>query len=266
MFETQMATTDGIGESGLGLPLRTPRDATYSHQHGVAIIGALDANCNKLIDICQHQGIYFRIFPNVNALAHYPGPQELSLAIVLGDRLDASSRLMLDALQAMGVQRTVLLGPSFESTQFPLALDTGFDEVWPDASGLPVLKALLKKSWQTTVRVSKATPHRGSSLGAMVLHPESCSCTISGAVAYLSRSCFVVLQSLVSHYPEPVTRNSLFTALGKIVPGLDARSRAVDMAVYRLRKQLLQAGVHTLEVRTIEHIGYGLTLSHLPLQ
>ena len=95
---------------------------------------------------------------------------------------------------------------------------------------------------------------------------ESCSCTISGAVAYLSRSCYVALQCLFSVYPQPVTHNSLFTPLDKIVPGMDARSRAVNMAAYRLRKQLTDAGISNLEVRTIEHVGYGLTLGHRPLQ
>ena len=266
LLQSTYPSPDTAGHSGLHFHHKTVRDTGASNQYGIAIIGALDANCNKLIDICQHQGIYFRIFPNVSALAHYTGPQELNLAIVVGEGIDEASLPLIDSLRKVGAQRSVLIGPSMDSLDYPLALEAGFDEVWPHSIGVPSLKALVKKSWQTTIRVAKIGPDKAPNLGALVLHPESCSCTIGGTVAYLSRSCFVVLQRLVSHYPEPVSRTSLFTALGKIVPGLDARSRAVDMAVYRLRKQLTNAGVNNLEIRTIEHVGYGLTLGHHPLQ
>ena len=266
LIESQAAHADMAGDLGLHFSHKTIRDTGYANRCGIAIIGTLDANCNKLIDICQHQGIYFRIFPNVSALAHYSGPQELNLAIVVGEGVYEAGRVLLDSLRSMGAQRSVLIGPSLDSIDYPMALDAGFDEVWPAHIGVAALKALVKKSWQTTIRMSKLGPEKAPNLGAMVLHPESCSCTIGGSVAYLSRSCFFVLQCLVSSYPEPVSRTSLFTALGKIVPGLDARSRAVDMAIYRLRKQLILAGVSNLEVRTIEHVGYGLTLGHQPLQ
>ncbi|OYT90046.1 MAG: hypothetical protein CFE43_20215 [Burkholderiales bacterium PBB3] len=266
LLESQHPSADVAADSGAYFNHKTVRESGYANQCGIAIIGALGASCNKLIDVCQHQGIYFRIFPNVSALAHYDGPQELNLAIVVGGGIDVACRPLLDSLRRVGAQRSVLIGPGLDSIDYPLALDAGFDEVWPESIGVPVLKALVNKSWQTTIRVAKLGPDKAPNLGAMVLHPESCSCTISGSVAYLSRSCFVVLQCLVSNYPEPVSRTSLFTALGKIVPGLDARSRAVDMAVYRLRKQLANAGVSNLEIRTIEHVGYGLTVGHHPLQ
>ena len=266
MLESHYRSATAPEDSGSQFGHAVVRDTAPTGQCGIAIIGALDAHCNRLIDICQHQGIYFRIFPSVSTLAHYDGPQDLNLAIVVGAGIDESSGLLLDALRSSGAVRIVLVGPSLSSADYPFALDAGFDEVWPDSVGVPALKALVQKSWRTTVRISKLGPDRAPHFVGMVLHPESCSCTISGAVAYLSRSCFVVLQCLVSRYPQPVTRNCLFTALGKIVPGMDARSRAVDMAVYRLRKQLTDAGVSNLEVRTIEHVGYGLTLGHHPLQ
>ena len=265
-LESNHPVSDATGSAGLHFHKKFLRDASSTSPPGVAIIGVLGATCNKLIDVCQHQGIYFRIFPNVQALAGYAGPQDLGLALVVADVLEDSCPALFDILRSVGAQRAVLVGPNLESAYFPVALDAGFDEVWPDSTGLPALRALVKKAWHATMRMSRATQHKVPSLGAMVLHPESCSCTIQGTPAYLSRSCFVVLQCLVTNYPEPVSRTSLFTALGKIVPGLDVRSRAVDMAVYRLRKQLSLAGVHNLEVRTIEHVGYGLTLGLHPLQ
>ena len=266
MLESHYRSATAAEDSGSQFGHTVVRDTASTGQCGVAIIGALNSHCERLIDICQHQGFYFRISPSASTFSHYAGPQELNLAIVVGTGIDESSGFLLNALRSFGAVRIVLVGPSLSSDDYPLALDAGLDEVWPDSASVPALKALMQKSWRTTVRMSKLGPDRTPHLGGMVLHPESCSCTISGAVAYLSRSCFVVLQCLVSRYPQPVTRNSLFTALGKIVPGMDARSRAVDMAVYRLRKQLTDAGVNNLEVRTIEHVGYGLTLRHHPLQ
>jgi len=227
---------------------------------GVAIVGAIDATCNHLIDVCQHQGIYFRIFPNVSSLESYTGQPVLSLAIVVEHPSDETKRYLMSSLRQCGVQRTVLVGPSVGTIPYLIALEDGFDEVWPDALSAQTLKALVNKSWQTTLRFAKPVVEPVSAAHEIVLRPEACSCAVGSSIAYLSRSCFVVLQCLVLKHPEVVSRTDLLVALGKVVPGLDDRSRAVDMAIYRLRRQLSGAGIREIEIRTVDHIGYGLEL------
>lgn len=227
---------------------------------GIAIVGAIDSTCNHLIDVCQHQGIYFRIFPNIGSLEAYAGQPVLSLAIVVEHPSEETKRYLMSSLRQCGVQRTVLVGPSVGTVPYLEALEDGFDEVWPDALGGQTLKALVVKSWQTTQRFARPLLEPVAARQEIVLRPEACSCAVGGSIAYLSRSCFVVLQCLVSKHPEVVSRTDLLVALGKVVPGLDERSRAVDMAIYRLRKQLSAAGIRDVEIRTVDHIGYGLEM------
>lgn len=227
---------------------------------GVALVGAIEATCRHLIDVCQEQGIYFRLFPNVSALEAYVDQPAMNLAIVVERPQDEAKRYVMRSLQRSGVQRTVLVGPSVGTVPYLIALEDGFDEVWPDALSAQTLRALVRKSWQTTLRFMKPVLEQASATQEIVMRPEACSCAVGGSIAYLSRSCFVVLQCLVAKHPAVVSRTDLLIALGKVVPGLDDRSRAVDMAVYRLRKQLRVAGIRDMEIRTVEHIGYGLEL------
>jgi DNA-binding winged helix-turn-helix (wHTH) protein len=228
---------------------------------GVAIVGAIDSTCNHLIDICQHEGIYFRIFPNLASLEAYAGQPVLSLAIVVEHpSKKETKRTLMSSLWQYGVQRTVLVGPFIGTLPYLEALDDGFDEVWPDALGANTLKALVLKSWQTTQRFVKPVAEPIATRHEIVLRPEACSCAVGGDIAYLSRSCFVVMQCLVSNHPEVISRAELLIALGKVVPGLDERSRAVDMAIFRLRKQLSAAGIRDVEIRTVDHVGYGLEM------
>lgn len=228
---------------------------------GVAIVGALGTTCNHLIDVCQHQGIYFRIFPDIRSLEQYSAQPTMSLAILIGHPQDETMRTLMSSLQQCGVQRTVLVGPAVGMDSYLLALEEGFDEVWPEALGAQTLRALVNKSWQTTLRFFKPMVEQVSATQDIVLRPEACSCAVGGTVAYLSRSCFVVLQCLVLRHPEVVSRTELLGALGRVVPGLDDRSRAIDMAIYRLRRQLSAARLRDIEIRTVDHIGYGLSLA-----
>ncbi len=234
---------------------------SFAGQPGLAIVGVIDAAGTRVLDICQHQGFNFRHFPNISALMASVDTSSLGMGVVLAGVEDTSHQ-SLDALRRRGVQRAVLVGPSQSHSAYAQALDAGFDEVWPERLDARTLSALFNKAWQTTLKLAKPNAGKAQALGELVLHPESCSCTLAESVAYLSRSCFAVLQCLVLKYPNAVSRADLFMALGKVVPGLDARSRAVDMAVYRLRKQLAAAGMQRIEIKTVGHVGYGIQTVH----
>lgn len=261
-------TSDTVPTAGADFSFHTQAAwaAAPSARTGMAVIGANRPSHEPLSVALDACGVGYKRFASASALANYDGQRALGLAVVTGQPPVDSTTYLLDSLRSMGIIRTVLVGPSVESAQYPFALNCGFDEVWPTNLPTQTFKALLKKSWQTTLQVSGTVPDKAPSLGPVSLNPESCSATVEGSVAYLSRSCFVLLQSLVSKYPYVASRSDLLMALGKLVPGLDGRSRAVDMAIHRLRKQLAQAGVQAIAIRSVEQMGYRLNLGAHPLQ
>lgn len=241
---------------------RRVADAPFDNKPGVAIVGAIDRVCRSILEALQHQGIYVRLFPHVGALMAYADAPTLGMGIIVGSERGSDMPELLASLRSRGMQRAVLVGPSPGEGAYAQALETGFDEVWPERLDPPTLRALMNKAWQTTLKLVKPSADRVPTLGELVLHPESCSCSAADTVAYLSRSCFAVLQCLVLKYPRAVSRADLFMALGKVVPGLDARSRAVDMAVHRLRKQLADGQMKNIEIKTVEHVGYSIRYVH----
>lgn len=94
--------------------------------------------------------------------------------------------------------------------------------------------------------------------GALQLDRSAFKATWHGRALVLSSINFETLLLLALRAPSIVTRGEVFARLHRRT--IDLNSRAVDMFVLRLRKQLQAQGVHGLKVITVRGQGYRLEL------
>ena len=229
---------------------------------GVAILGGADAGSTpRLLAACREQDIHYKAFSDAAALLHYAARCVLSLVIVRAHAVDVPYRQLLAALRSGGVRRVVLVGPGLGDAQYVLALEAGFDEVWPEALPRTALPVLVCKAWQTSRQMPHADAERVLTLGELVLAAESSSCWVAGYKVYLGRACFAILQCLALNYPGIASRGKLTMATREEdAAGLGDGSRAMDVSVSRLRKKLLEAGVAGVRIKSVSGLGYQLCM------
>ena len=253
----------GTGRAGYQLKPKMALPPPSRNRPGVAILEASDASGAPLLAACREQDIHYKRFSDAAALLHHAGRSILSLVVVQAQAVDMPYRHLLDALRGGGVRRAVLVGPSLGDVQYVLALEAGFDEVWPEALPRTALPVLLGKAWQTSRQMPHAEAERVLTLGDLVLAAESASCWVAGHKVYLGRACFAILQCLALNFPGIASRGQLSLATREDDDddaGLGDGSRAMDVSVSRLRKKLQEAGVAGVRIKSVSGLGYQLCM------
>lgn len=196
-----------------------------------------------------------------------PAPPSAGLVVLQAASIEMAPRRLLDTLRQLGALRIVLVGPEFGSLAYRLALDLGFDEVWPAALPAPTVDALLARAW-----AAPAVPDRGSasapsaSASASASAPASVpgpaptgasvdlsggTCTMHGRVIAMPHECLRLLAGLLAAYPATAPR------AGLAAPA-PLHGRRIDMTVSRLRATLRAAGIDHLHVQAVRGVGYRL--------
>ena len=202
---------------------------------------------------------------------HAPPPQPNSgLVVVQAAAIEMSPQRLLQTLRQLGALRVVLVGPEFGSLAHRLALDLGFDEVWP--AGLPdaVFAALLAKAWTApraaassrvatspppTTTTATTAPTTTSTVPAPVtVDLPGGTCSLQGRVLALPQEALRLLDGLRAAYPATAPRAVLAGAAGGS-PG-----RRIDMVVCRLRQALRATGIDDRIVQSVRGAGYRLSL------
>lgn len=227
---------------------------------GAAILGINDSTCEKLATACSQQALAATLFSSPLALLNYDGPLAFTLVIVQAKAVSSSLGRLLEALRSKGFRRVALIGPEMGDSNFISALHIGFDDVWPEDLPQEALSLVIERAWHASLTQPLRTPQREIALGPLKLRPESASCEVNGVKVFPGRVCFALLQCLAVHYPGIASRQKLEAAIGQGAARGQAKSRAIDMSVFRLRKKLENAGIRSVRVGTINEVGYQLLL------
>lgn len=226
---------------------------------GVAVLSVEDAITTQLRVAFREQDIQHKNFANAARLAYFARRIVFTLVVVHAQAIDTPYGQLLDVLRSCGVRRVVLVGPRLEDAQYMLALEAGFDEVWPEALPQTTLPVLVRKAWQTARQTPPVDAEWVLTLGDLLLAAESYCCWVEGRKVYLGRTGFSVLKCLALSYPDIASRGKLSMATREEdVAGLCEGSRAMDVAVSRLRKKLHEAGSTSVRIRSVSGLGYQL--------
>ena len=160
----------------------------------------------------------------------------LDLALVSMADLAWSPQALLAALRHRGAPRTVLVGPSFASTAHLMALEIGFDEVWPAGAPTTTLAALIRAQ----VRGKNG---RGSASGRPMpqrldirVDLEGSSCSSGGRFVTFSRSHLEILDLLLRRAPAVVPRIEIRSLIPEVRSERRTNSRVVDTVMSQLRR------------------------------
>jgi len=185
----------------------------------------------------------------------------------------AQAAAMLDApgvvvatLRRGGPLRLVLSGPEFGSLAHALALEVGFDEVWPQAAPAALLWLMLAKAMavplaNAALRQMPTSPARPQGLQVDL---RDLSCRFAGRAVQLTRGSAVLLRALQRAHPDSATREVLAEALIAVSTpaaadaALALAGRRVDTQIYRLRRELAGGGLGALRIRSVRCLGYRL--------
>ena len=190
-----------------------------------------------------------------------PAPPSAGLVVLQAASIEMAPRRLLDMLRQLGALRIVLVGPEFGSLAYRLALDLGFDEVWPAALPAPAVDALLARAW-----AAPAVPDRGNARASAPSASASApgpaltgasvdlsggTFTMHGRVIAMPHECLRLLEGLLAAYPATAPR------AGLAAPA-PLHGRRIDMTVSRLRATLRAAGIDHLHVQAVRGVGYRL--------
>jgi len=238
------------------------------------VLGQVDAACASLVQALREAGVQ-------PVLCASPG-QALARAQAAGTRLvlvqaaamQAAPGAVVAALRAGGPLRLVLSGPEFGGLAHALALEVGFDEVWPLDLPAPLLSMMLHKALGSSrpfaarqrALPNTETPAEAPAAGLQV-DPAYGTCHWQGRMASLTRGSALLLQTLQRAYPLNVPRIALAAALDgppstepRAPSELTVLGRRVDTQVSRLRQELAKAGFEALRIYSARFIGYRLEL------
>lgn len=228
---------------------------------GVAILGKSSLSTSWIVEACRTCEFRFQDFASLTSIAENSPTLGLRLAIVHQNASRMPYRTIVENLQAAGFSRVVLVGPKIGSKEFISALDVGFDEVWPAAINFDLTCALLHKALHTASKLSAYESLPVPSIGALSIDQDNHSCTFDGNTIFPGREALILLSNLFAAYPKTAWREDLDRALGRSCAEGMRQSRAVDMAVLRLRKKLKEFTGGQLKILTVTGIGYRLAMS-----
>lgn len=274
---TAQAALAATGPATSGLPV-------------VPVLGQVDAACAALVHAVREAGLQPVLCASPGqalARAHAEG---CPLVLVQAAAMQAAPGAVVTSLRAGGPLRLVLSGPEFGSLTHTLALEVGFDEVWPQGLPAPLLSMLLRKALGMHGHSAGRTPslppraaagpaqidttavaptHAQALAPTLALEVDAAHgiCHWQGRAAAMTRGSALVLRALQQAYPRSVSRLALAAALDDL-PGTEAWApnepralgRRIDTQVSRLRQELAKAGFAALHIRSARYIGYRLEL------
>ena len=233
------------------------------------LLGLVDTECAAFVQAVRRAGFRPQLCASPWQVASLAQAEQAELVVVQATAITMSPRLLLQALRLLSPLRVVLAGPEPGCLAHAMALDLGFDEVWP--------KGLQGASLQTALVRAMAGPSSGSTPGsgggpghpaapaqsrdAVAVDLRSHTCTVAGRVVSLPPDCARLLHSLLLSHPEAMTRPMLARAMGLAVSPALPIGRRIDMTASRLRRKLQQAGLWQLRVSTQWGVGYRVQVS-----
>lgn len=227
---------------------------------GVALFGADAGACAILTQACSDLGLRAHGGSDAWCLDQVSGRLVGVLVLIYADKVDEAQIHLAQTCRAFGACRLVLVGPAFGTGEAERALICGFDEVWPSAMSHQLCVALLQRAWHTATQLMSSDSASTFRVGPLAVgrHPDAC--TYHDRTVYLGKDSVALLKVLVAHYPQPISRASLIEAMGKTGSEWALNSRAIDMAVVRLRHRLRATEIHDVQVSTLRGVGYRLTV------
>lgn len=237
------------------------RGGNVAASAGVALFGVDVQACKALMQACHMLGLCALAGPDAWQVDATSGRAVAALVLVYGATADVANRHLADTCRAFGACRVILVGPEFGSPAAEEALTNGFDEVWPAAMPQPLCLVLLQRAWQTATQLLASDAARTLRVGPLAVGQHGSQCTYYDRAVHLGRDSLALLKALVMHYPHPIDRATVLDAMGKEGDGLALHSRAIDMAVTRLRQRLRVANVQGVQVSTVRGVGYGLAVA-----
>lgn len=227
-----------------------------THHDVVAIFGTDGFACAATAVACNDLALNPKIGPEAWSYGGLCGRSVSALVLVHGNVVDGALIRLVQTCRSLGARRLVLIGPPFGSLGAEQALVHGFDEVWPAGMARRLCVALVRKAWQTASQMSEAESVSTLRFGRLSLGKSQSHCTYQHREIYLGRDSLSLLRVLIAHYPQPVSRQSVLEAMGKMDKDFTSDTRVVDMAVTRLRQRLQAAKLHDVVVSTVRGVGY----------
>lgn len=135
------------------------------------MLGHVDSDCAALVQAVRRTGLQPQLCASPWQAAQVAQARGAALVVVQASAIDMSPRRLLEALRRLGPLRVALCGPEPGGLLHALALDVGFDEVWPQPLRGAVLEATLCRAWQGTPPAAPAP---------VVVNLTSSSCRVAG--------------------------------------------------------------------------------------
>jgi len=230
------------------------------------VLGQVDGPSAALVQAARQAGVQPVLCASPEQAQARAQAAGAALVVVQAAAMLDAPGVVVATLRRGGPLRLVLSGPEFGSLAHALALEVGFDEVWPQAAPAALLSLMLAKAMALTT--VSAPPRQMTSVHAqphgLQVDTRDLSCRWAGRVVQLTRGSAVLLQALQRAYPESATRETLAEALivisgpGAADAALALAGRRVDTQIYRLRRELSSGGLRSLRIRSVRYVGYRL--------
>ncbi|KAA3663135.1 MAG: DNA-binding response regulator [Chloroflexi bacterium] len=107
---------------------------------------------------------------------------------------------------------------------------------------------------RAVLRRVKGTTQRQLSAGPIILNVEAHTCTINGKSIELRRTHFAILETLMRHPNQVLSRDQLLEHA--VTNGLDVIDRTIDSHIRRLRQQIEPDPKNPQFIQTVYGVGY----------
>jgi DNA-binding response OmpR family regulator len=230
-------------------------------QASALLVGEKLAEMKSVHEACAAAGLRVVHVPEAREAGRLAGDPHCRLVVAAyGDALASHEQLL--ASRHAGKARAVMFGPAFGSLQHVLALELGFDEVWPGSVSEMALHALVRAALRQNR--PDALLHASSGLASLRVDPESLRCEYGGQALALTPSQIRIFGHLVNAHPSAVSRVDLMRYAKPSRRSLDSGSRSVDAQVSRIRTVLADGGLTSLAIESVQGFGYRLVRTPEP--
>lgn len=163
---------------------------------------------------------------------------------------------LLYRIRATFPSPVVMLAPVHDECDELIALEAGFDDVWVESASERLLAARMRAQLR---RTGHGRRHGGERtvVGGLEIDRDAAIARYRGRALSLTPAQLDALFMLASNPGRVVERE-------RLQRNGEPEGRAVDVMISRLRLRLGQAGVDTLEIRSVQRRGYRLVVRAEP--